>query len=168
MTKSRPTVPRGLPGATKSRAMLRDIFEAKRDLSGLCEHYDLSPEQLAVWADDAERRKMLQGLCVLADLQTQLMLSRYRQLAVGELIRQATGGEEGVTPEQARRACVDLLRADLKLPSATRADSNATIGGVAEHEDLHALRDAIFGDKESSDDVVHGLERDAPNPSETR
>lgn len=134
--------------AGASRAMLRDIFEAKHDLSGLCEQYSLSPEQLSAWASDAEHRTVLKGLCVLADLQTQLMLSRYRQLAVGELIRQATAEDEKVSPEQARKACVDLLRADLKLPGTGGKVVDDALAVSDEREGLSALRDAIFGEAE--------------------
>lgn len=142
--------------AGASRAMLRDIFEAKHDLSGLCEQYSLSPEQLSAWASDAEHRTVLQGLCVLADLQTQLMLSRYRQLAVGELIRQATGEDEKVSPEQARKACVDLLRADLKVPGGGGQVVDDALSASEERDGLSALRDAIFGDAEGMSDKGGG------------
>ncbi len=142
-------------------AMLRDIFEARHDLAGLAEAYGLDPAELASWANDEHNRTVLQGLCVLADLQTQLMLSRYRQLAVAELIRQANGGEdeEGqatVSPEQARRACVELLRADLKPISAT---GRASQGGDAEADDpatdLRKLRAAIYGGASALEDADH-------------
>lgn len=123
----------GKLSSRKAGQMLQDIFEAKHDLAGLAEVYGLKPTQLASWANDSANREVLGGLCVLADLQTQLMLSRYRQLAVTELIRQATGltsGDgEGVSAEQARKACVDLLRADLK-PMTAGTDGKAQGRGV--------------------------------------
>ena len=163
-----PTRKRGYPkiGPTRTKAMLQDIFEARHDLSGLAESYRLNPAQLSAWGNDAENRAVLQGLCVLADLQTQLMLSRYRQLAVGELIRQATGGGGGeggegsaVSPEQARKACVDLLRADLKLPAtAMRGADDAESAAGPEAQQLSALRDAIYGTPSPSDATLAGDE----------
>ncbi|MEM8782470.1 MAG: hypothetical protein AAGE65_06380 [Planctomycetota bacterium] len=147
-TKSRSRKPRRKKlTASRAKAMLRDIFEARHDLSGLAEVYDQTPEQLSAWANDAGNRAVLRGLCELADLQTQLMLSRYRQLAVGELIRQATGEDERVTPEQARKACVDLLRADLNPPNANTA-AEADASSNTEQDDLRALRDALFDQAE--------------------
>lgn len=157
----------------KASSMLQDVFEARHDLAGLARQYGLEPTELAGWANDAENRTVLQGLCVLADLQTQLMLSRYRQLAVTELIRQATGGGEGddagVSAEQARKACVDLLRADLKPLASGKPGSGAggvgseTSGDAAEEfvradADLRALRAAMYGNDQSTD-------RDQASPS---
>ena len=141
-------------------ALFRDIFEARHDLAGLAESHRLPPEALAAWIERDANRAVLQGLCTLADLQTQLMLSRFRQLAVNELIRQATGGtpaqgddEPGqpVSPEQARKACVDLLRADLKTTGTARASRSAACGddvsdeGDTELDTLAELRRALFG-----------------------
>lgn len=133
--------------------MLRDIFEARHDLNGLAEAYGLTPSDLAAWANEDENRDVLHGLCVLADLQTQLMLSRYRQLAVTELIRQATGkaGDDGgsVSPEQARKACVDLLRADLKpmgaSSAAKRGDSDVALSEPeSSMVELKTMRDTLY------------------------
>ncbi len=120
----------------KRSLMIRDIIEAQHDLTGLAKEHGLSPDQMAAWIDEPANRRVLRGLCVLADLQTQVLLSRYRMLAVTRLIKLATSEGEG---DIARRACVDLLRADLK-----RAD------GVDEPEeqqrqDASALREAIYG-----------------------
>ncbi len=149
-------------GPQRSSAMLRDVFEAKHDLSGLAQQYGLDPDELAGWANEAVTREVLQGLCVLADLQTQLMLSRYRQLAVTELIRQATGGgeDDAVSAEQARKACVDLLRADLKpLSSAARTGDKINDDPVSPGQvdsDLQALRAAVYGASSALSDAEDG------------
>ena len=132
----------------KRRALIADVFEARRDLTGLAEAHRLSPADLAEWINEPANQRCLAGLCLLADLQTQLMLSRYRQVAVSELIKQASGGgedEAAVSVEQARKACVDLLKADLKraeLPDALAAVAEAKGGG---EDDLALLREALFG-----------------------
>ncbi len=136
----------------KRERMLADVFEARRDLSGLAEAHGLSPDDLAEWIGEEENRRCLAGLCLLADLQTQLMLSRYRQVAVSELIKQASGGgdaEGGVSVEQARKACVDLLKADLKRADLPTAGPAATteVGTAGDHE-LASLREALFGHEE--------------------
>lgn len=121
-------------------ALLADVFEARRDLSGLAEEHRLSPDDLAEWIGREENQRCLTGLCLLADLQTQLMLSRYRQVAVTELIKQASGegsddasgggsGGAGVSIEQSRKACVDLLKADLKRAEAGLGGSTVDKNG---------------------------------------
>ena len=122
--------------AFRRAQMIRDIVEARHDLTALAAEYGLTPDQMAAWIDEPKNRRVLRGLCVLADLQAQVLLSRYRMLAVSRLIKLATSEGEG---DVARRACVDLLRADMK-----RAD------GVEEREteeasDVSALREAIYG-----------------------
>ena len=98
----------------RRRQLIGDIISAKHDLISLSDQYNLEPDDLAAWIADPNNHRTLSGLCVLADLQTQVLLSRYRLLAAGRLIKLAT--EEG--PENsgdvARRACVDLLKLDLK------------------------------------------------------
>lgn len=123
-------------GVKKRSEMIRDIIEAQHDLTGLARAHDLSPDQMAAWIDEPANRRVLRGLCVLADLQTQVLLSRYRMLAVTRLIKLATSEGEG---DIARRACVDLLRADLK-----RADG-ADEPEDQQRQDASALREAIYG-----------------------
>lgn len=143
----------------KRERLIADVFEARRDLSGLAEAHKLSPDELADWIGQEENQRCLTGLCLLADLQTQLMLSRYRQVAVTELIKQASGeggasGGEGVSVEQSRKACVDLLKADLKraevqVHSAAAADDEASA-----MQEVASIRAALFGE-------------DAPPPENT-
>ena len=144
----------------KRDALIADVFEARRDLSGLAEAHRLSPDDLADWINQEENQRCLSGLCLLADLQTQLMLSRYRQVAVTELIKQASGGSSGgevdgeagptVSVEQARKACVDLLKADLKraeivLPHHAAQDDEPTA-----MQEVASIRAALYGDDENT------------------
>ena len=52
----------------------------------------------------------LRGVIGVCDHQVQAVLSRYRLMAVGRLVQMATEGEG----ELARKACVDLLKLELK------------------------------------------------------
>jgi transposase-like protein len=92
--------------------LIRDVFNASHDVVALAEAHGLSPNELSQWITEPDNKQCLSGLCVLADLQTQLMLSRYRLVAVTKLIQQATQ-QEDVSAEQARKACADLLKLDL-------------------------------------------------------
>ncbi len=106
-------------GIKRRQRLIQDLIAAQKDLVTLAQEYHLSPDDLAVWIADRDNYQALHGLCLLADLQTQILLSRYRLLAAGRLIRLATGdGDEDV----ARRACLDLLKLDLKLAASPNGD----------------------------------------------
>lgn len=133
--------------------LIADVFEARRDLSGLAEAHRMSPDDLADWIAQEENQRCLTGLCLLADLQTQLMLSRYRQVAVTELIKQASGGtsgeggdEAGVSVEQSRKACVDLLKADLKRAEVVMKPVASANGERSAMEEVASIRAALFGE----------------------
>ncbi|MEX0652666.1 MAG: hypothetical protein WD534_03545 [Phycisphaeraceae bacterium] len=125
-------------------ALLRDIFNAEHDVVGLAEAHGLTPERLATWAGESDNQACLAGLCVLADYQTQLLLSRYRLLAANRLIRLATQEEEGTGADVARRACVDLLKLDLKRAMEHTSGSAGDEGEETGEEDVTALRAALF------------------------
>ncbi len=95
---------------TRKRELLRDVLRGRHDLEELCQERKLTLEQLADWAGEAETRSTLASLRRLADLRTQLMISRYRAHAAARLI-ELSGGEESA--ETARKACVDLLRVNV-------------------------------------------------------
>ncbi len=104
--------------AKKRAALIRDLIHAELDLTTLHSEYGLSPDSLSQWVQDETNHRCLTGLCVLADIQTQLLLSRYRLIAAGRLIDMATNppqdNKSGL--DTSRRACVDLLK--LELPRA--------------------------------------------------
>ena len=105
-------------GPTRSRRLVRDLVAAEHDLIELARRHSLSPDDLAEWVAHPDHQQTLAGLCMLADMQTQILLSRYRLLAAGRLIRLATAEQDSdgasVNKDTARRACVDLLKIDLK------------------------------------------------------
>ena len=133
-------------GKERQASLIRDIFNANHDVVALAEAHRLSPADLADWIDEPTNQRCLSGLCVLADLQTQLMLSRYRLIAVTKLIRQATQ-QEDVSAEQARKACADLLKLDLKRAAAAEADE-----GEKEEDDAldpQRLREWLYGEQDT-------------------
>ena len=108
-------------GADKWSGLIEDVLHARVDVLGLLERRGVSAAELAGWVLDEENRRVLAGLCVLADFQTQVLLSRYRLVAAGRLIKLATEEGEG---DVARRACVDLLKLELK-----RAEGGGVVEG---------------------------------------
>src|SRR5690625_3306542 len=101
-------------GPRKRARLIRDIFDTAHDVVALAKAHRLSPLDLAAWIDRPENRRCLASLRTLADMQAQWMLSRHRLAAATKLIEQATGDDAEVTAEQARKACVELLKLDLK------------------------------------------------------
>ena len=96
--------------AEQHALLIADIVAAEADWTGIAERHGLSPEDLSAWAREESNQQTLRGLCVLADLQTQVLMSRCRLLAATKLLSLATGGEEALRPKSpARRAstCCD-------------------------------------------------------------
>jgi hypothetical protein len=102
--------------AKRRAALINDLINADFDLTALHSKYALSPDSLSRWVRDEDNHRCLAGLCVLADLQTQLLLSRYRLIAAGKLFDLATNQpqDERAGLDISRRACIDLLKLDLK------------------------------------------------------
>lgn len=132
--------------SNKRRAsLIRDILSSEHDVVQLAAAHQLSPDELAQWVGVAQNHQCLTGLCLLADLQTQILLSRYRLLAATRLIRLATQEDEQASADVARRACVDLLKLDLKRADAelpTRSDAEAATA----EDDTASLRQTLYGD----------------------
>ena len=103
----------------KGKQIIEDIINARHDMVELGRLHELDPQSLAGWISEPANHRCLAGLCVLADLQTQLLLSRYRTVAATRLIKLATEEGQG---DVARRACMDLLRADLKRAEMEESD----------------------------------------------
>lgn len=139
--------------AERREQLIQDILAAQQDLVALGERHGLSADDLAGWVAEPETQKTLGGLCLLADLQTQILLSRYRLVAAGRLIRLAAEDGSSDSREVARRACVDLLKLDLKRVDAMGAESGGldgvdeeVAGGVGA-----ALRRLLYGGEETTD-----------------
>lgn len=119
--------------------LIRDIAVADQDMMALGVKYGLNADEIAEWVNDPQTQRALTGLCVLADFQTQLLLSRYRYLAAGRLIQLATDQEAEGASDMARRACVDLLKLDVRPSAASEGE-----GGEPSRDVLDSLREALY------------------------
>ena len=118
--------------------LILDLAAAEQDILSFAKAHGLSLNDLVDWAAKPQTRRLLSGLCVLADAQTQLLLSRYRLVAATRLIGQATAEDETLSAEQVRRACVDLLKTEL-----TRAESLGPTEEPESDEAFEALARAL-------------------------
>lgn len=127
------------------RNLIADIVAALHDPIELCQSHGLSLDDLGEWILDPKNQQALSGICVLSDLQAQVLLSRYRLHAAGRLIKLATEDGPEVSRDVARRACVDLLKMDLKRADFENTDSSR---GVVEHatsqEEGKSLRRLLY------------------------
>ena len=127
------------------RDLIADIVAALHDPIELCQSHGLSLDDLGEWILDPKNQQALSGICVLSDLQAQILLSRYRLHAAGRLIKLATEDSPEVSRDVARRACVDLLKMDLKRADFENPDSSR---GAAEKttppEDGKLLRRLLY------------------------
>ena len=129
-------------GTERGRKLIESIIAARHDMLELANQHKLRPEDLAVWISDPANQRVLSGLCLLADLQTQILLSRYRLLAASRLIKLATmDAESKESGEVSRRACIDLLRLELK-----RADLDTGESEEAE-QGPESVRKLLYGDE---------------------
>ncbi len=91
---------------SEHESLINDLIDARLDLVSLANKYNLHQSDLARWMHTEENRQCLASLVMLADFQTQLLVSRYRAIAADKLIAMASSGEE---KELVRKACIDLL-----------------------------------------------------------
>lgn len=105
-------------GEEREAALLLRIYEAECDPQELAESAEMSLEELSRWAGRERTVRALRGLRLVADMQVQLLVSRYRLNAAAKLVS-LSGQKENL--ELARKASVDLLKADLKLPEVNEA-----------------------------------------------
>ena len=129
----------------KRSALIHDLIHADFDLTTVQSKYGLTPDGLSQWVKEETNYRCLTGLCTLADIQTQILLSRYRLIAAGKLYELATKEHDDTKSAQdiARRACVDLLklelrRADIDTKHADPDRDRPPLDGLqALHELLH-------------------------------
>ncbi|HEB61120.1 MAG TPA: hypothetical protein ENJ06_04775 [Phycisphaeraceae bacterium] len=86
--------------------LLSSIVKGRFGLEELCVEHRMNLEQLARWALQPSTARTLEGLRRLADIRTQMVISRYRAHAAARLIELTADGD---MPETARKSCVDLL-----------------------------------------------------------
>lgn len=146
----------------KRAALIHDLIHADFDLTGIQDKYGLTPDGLSQWVKEADNYRCLTGLCTLADIQTQILLSRYRLIAAGKLYELATREHDNSKAEQdiTRRACVDLLKLD--LPRADIDLTPASPGADPASDGLKILHRLINGPApEALPDAEHSHETQA-------
>ena len=121
----------------KRRRIVQMVYDGGADAEQLAKSMKVSLERLAEWALDDRMQSTLRGLRTLADMQTQMILSRYRLTAAARLVKMA-GQEEG--SELSRKACVDLLRMNLLDDCPAADDDLPPMTPVSEQKVLEALR----------------------------
>jgi hypothetical protein len=137
-------------GPTQRRRMIRELTGSQKDMLEIAKDFNLDEDDVADWATQPENLHTLSGLCTLADLQTQLLLSRYRLIAASRLISIATDQDGG---EASRRACVDLLKLDLDRAKVVLEPPQEHISD--------SLRDLLYGDNNNNDNNVDAATGDA-------
>jgi len=107
--------------------LVNDLCDFRVDIEALIAKHGISRVQLASWMQAKETQATLAGLCMVAEYQAQLMASQLRITALTRLTELVTQKEEMESEtdsallrsrtsarEMTRKACVDLLRADMK------------------------------------------------------
>ncbi len=117
--------------------LVEQLLEGTLRPAEIAAQVGMSLAELAAWAVDPANAHTLEGLARLADTRAQMLLSGYRAAAAVRLIEIATDKEKG---ELSRKACVDLLRADLGVFSPPSAGSSNTPPPAP---DEHAILDVL-------------------------
>lgn len=94
------------------RVLIERLVRADLTMTDLAQEQGLSLEELAAWVSKPVTIEILQGLIRLSNLRTQMLLSQFRADAAIQLLGIAS--TEKAT-EITRKACVDLIKADLKV-----------------------------------------------------
>lgn len=95
-----------------SQRLIEQLAQGERTPAELASDHSVPLHRLAHWATNPANARVLAGLSYLADVRAQMLLSRYRANAAIQLITIATNKDPS---ELSRKACVDLLRTDLKV-----------------------------------------------------
>ena len=129
--------------AKMAEGLVRDILHAEFDMVSLAKKYKLTPKRLSQWIREEDNHQTLRGLCMIADMQTQLLLSRYRLVAAGRLIKLAT--DDGGGDDVVRKSCVDLLKLDLKgAQEEKREEKDGAEIVEDEVEGMDSLREQLY------------------------
>lgn len=137
--------PKRRSAAALNRELLEHLVKAKHAPAQLAEKLDLTLSDLAKWASQPKHMFDLENLARLADVRAQMLVSEYRASAAIRLIDIATDSEGG---ETSRKACVDLLRADLGVFEKTQTNEEQLPPQPSEEAILNALQK--IGEEDSS------------------
>src|SRR5262245_44963543 len=97
-------------GKVKSNRLIGSLVQADRSPAQLAQELGLTLRQLAKWAADSDNTSVLRHLAALADIRAQMLLSHCRANVAARLVEIAMDKQP---TELARKACVDVLRANL-------------------------------------------------------
>ena len=123
--------------AALTEELFDHIVQAKYAPAKLAEKLGLTLTELAKWASEPKHARVLENLARLADIRAQMLVSEYRASAAIRLIEIATDSEGG---EVSRKACVDLLRADLGVFEKTQSSEDQLPAQPSEEAILNALQ----------------------------
>lgn len=125
------------------RALTERLVRADLSVTELAREHGLSLEELAAWISKPMTIETLQGLIRLSDLRTQMLLSQFRAQAAIQLMGIASAESE---TDITRKACVDLIKADVKV-FEMKETSKGSPPAPSEETILQALE--AMGEKES-------------------
>ncbi len=131
--------------------MIERLFRADLSMTELAQEQGLSLEELAAWVSKPLTIEILQGLIRLSNLRTQMLLSQFRADAAIQLI--AIASTEKAT-DITRKACVDLIKADLKV-FELKESAKGTPPAPSEKTILKALE--ALGEGESREPRLGGF-----------
>lgn len=113
--------------ADVAERLIELLLEGNYSPRQIAELLDLTMSELAALCARQDVVDRLRHLSQLADQRAQLLLSHYRATIIARLISIATEGDPG---EPARKACVDLIKANLNV-FHTNNDASTTSEGEA-------------------------------------
>jgi hypothetical protein len=148
---------RRVMGKVRHDGLISRMVDADCSPAELAAELGLTLADLAAWASDAHNIRALEILARLADIRAQLVVSKYRANAAAQLIQIATASNQS---DLSRKACVDLLEADLgafEFPQSEVSHSDHDTA-VVEPDDVLATLERIG--REALDEL-RGDSRDA-------
>lgn len=119
-----PSSPTKATATDVGERVLLQLVQGHASLPQLAGTLGMTLRELACWAMESQNWRTLAALSRLGDLQTHMIVGRFRITAAVHLLGMASGKD---STELARRACADLLEA--RLDSPTTHDDQARRGG---------------------------------------
>ena len=126
----------------RDQELTADVLKGELDLQALAKKHAMSLRELATWVMSDDVFRSLTALCVLADFQTQFILSQHRVTAAAALIHMASG--DGTDVDLQRKACVDVLRVNMPRVDPPVAASD---GAPPQAMPVDALRKLVYGEQ---------------------
>lgn len=103
----------------RTHAVVGALLNSQTDFLSLGEATGMTLRDLAKWSTEDDNLHILRGLVRLADLRTQLLISRFRAAAAYRLLAFASSDSAS---ETARKACHDLLTTNMNSAMHQQSD----------------------------------------------